>query len=213
MSSSARACSGPHAPHAVPHCAARARGCRRSVTLAGGVSPPPTVDFNYTAGVVQLCSGCRFVLADLVLANERRGSGPEIDAFAGEPSSVVETRNVLRLRQACTPSALAARAAAGMSRSGDGYGQAQQLRLANVTYAVRPRGGSRATQRARLLLCGLSHMRVVYSWRACLCVCLSVCLAARRACTTPTHSCTLTCRWWHQRRARTATASLAATRW
>lgn len=59
----------------------------RNVTLRGpaGRSPDdrPVLDMKFTRGALQLCSTCVFTLQDLVLANDRVGTGPAYDLFTG----------------------------------------------------------------------------------------------------------------------------------
>lgn len=47
------------------------------------------LDLKFVDGAVQLCASCVFTLRDLVLANDRLGTGPAYDFFTGEATLVV----------------------------------------------------------------------------------------------------------------------------
>jgi hypothetical protein len=45
------------------------------------------LDMRFAYGIIQLCSSCIFTLSDLVITNDRKGSGPQYDLFTGEMPS------------------------------------------------------------------------------------------------------------------------------
>lgn len=49
---------------------------------------------RFVYGAVELCSSCTFTLADLVITNDRKGSGPLYDLFTGEGSRACAGRHV-----------------------------------------------------------------------------------------------------------------------
>lgn len=78
-------------------------------------------------------------MANLTVANERRGSNPSMDAFVGAPGSAVVCDGVIRRHLACAPAALSAKAMQRVPRS-QVFGvdaAPQQLFIGNVTYRVR----------------------------------------------------------------------------
>lgn len=44
----------------------------------------PVLDMRFAYNIIQLCSSCTFTLSDLVITNDRKGSGPQYDLFQGE---------------------------------------------------------------------------------------------------------------------------------
>lgn len=51
-----------------------------------GVTPDerPVLDMRFAYGIIQLCSTCTFTLTNLVVKNDRKGSGPQYDLFTGD---------------------------------------------------------------------------------------------------------------------------------
>jgi hypothetical protein len=90
--------------------------------------------------VVEICATCRFsLLANLTMANARRGTSPLVDFFVGKPGSVLVLNGVYRHRIACTEAHDSAQTLRGLRRSAilPGANQPQKLRVENITYAVR----------------------------------------------------------------------------
>lgn len=98
----------------------------------------PVLDLGFAAGLVQLCSTCVLTLQNLVLEKCRRGSGPAIDLFRGQPGSVVQVVNVMLIKLACVPSSAALKTINSTQRSTHGVlASGQQLvHLVNATYQV-----------------------------------------------------------------------------
>ncbi len=44
----------------------------------------PVLDMRFRYGTIELCSGCVITLTNLVIKNDRKGSGPQYDLFTGE---------------------------------------------------------------------------------------------------------------------------------
>jgi hypothetical protein len=58
---------------------------------------------NYTPAAVQICGSCVVTLRNLVIKNERRGTGPVYDFFIGQPGSRLRSINTIRVWEMCTP--------------------------------------------------------------------------------------------------------------
>lgn len=59
----------------------------------------PVLDLQLKRGKIQLCSTCMFTVRDIVLANERQGTGSAYDIFVGQPGqkgSIVVSYNIVR---------------------------------------------------------------------------------------------------------------------
>jgi hypothetical protein len=117
-------------------------GCS-NVTVRGapGIPTAPLVDLNFANEVINVCPGCVLTLADLVIANSRRGTGEGLDAITGEGAalrSMIVLRNVVQLRPACVPARDAGLALAETPRPAAAAGsQQQQYELRDVEFRVR----------------------------------------------------------------------------
>jgi hypothetical protein len=98
------------------------------------------LDLHFANAVVQLCARCRVTLSRLVLTHERRGAGLAYDIFSGQPGSVVECRDLYRLREACTLPEMQLKALLGLKRSAHlpNSSAPQAATLRDVTYRVSP---------------------------------------------------------------------------
>jgi hypothetical protein len=112
----------------------------RNVTLTSVPGSWYTLDLNFAHAVAEICTTCRFsLLANLTLANARRGTSPYVDFFVGKPGSVLVLDGVVRHRIACTEAHDSAETLKGLKRSAilPGANQTQKLRIENVTFRVR----------------------------------------------------------------------------
>ncbi|WIA34792.1 hypothetical protein OEZ86_013095 [Tetradesmus obliquus] len=124
----------------------------RSVSISGAPGLPPAslpvLDLRWKRGKLALCSSCVFEFKDMVVANERQGVGPAFDVFVGRPGSVVATRNIYRLRLACTSAQYSSDVVSSMRRSAvlPGSSEAQQQQTVDATYQGRSYPGSLFTR-------------------------------------------------------------------
>ncbi|KAI8463568.1 MAG: kinase-like domain-containing protein [Monoraphidium minutum] len=81
----------------------------RNLTITSADPRAPRIlDFDHALNALRLCAACTLTMLDLVMANDRSGAGPAIDALFAEPWARVVQRNVSRMRPACSPTAAAA---------------------------------------------------------------------------------------------------------
>ncbi|WIA37838.1 hypothetical protein OEZ86_014694 [Tetradesmus obliquus] len=109
----------------------------RNITLTSTPGSWYTLDLNFAHSVVEICSSCRFsLLANLTMANARRGTSPLVDFFVGQPGSVLVLNGIYRHRLACTEAHDSAQTLRGLPRSAilPGAKQPQQLHIKNITY-------------------------------------------------------------------------------
>lgn len=115
----------------------------RNVTLRGPAGTQaddrPVLDFGLVDGAVELCSSCMISIQDLVLKQERRGSGPTYDFFTGQPGSRIRSIRTYRIRAGCTPAPVQIRALEALKRSSlfPNSTSSQHVELRNVSYKVR----------------------------------------------------------------------------
>jgi hypothetical protein len=74
----------------------------RNVTFTGLPGQQPLLDFDFNLSVLELCNICTFTIADMAIANERRGANAQLDFFLGRGGSVLNLTNVVRKRMSCT---------------------------------------------------------------------------------------------------------------
>ncbi|KAF6262724.1 hypothetical protein COO60DRAFT_1674556 [Scenedesmus sp. NREL 46B-D3] len=111
----------------------------RNITITSAPGSWHVLDLNFAHSVVDICATCRIdLLANLTLANARRGASPYVDFFVGTPGSVLALDGVVRHRIACTEAHDAVEALRGLRRSAilPGRDQPQQLLVEGVTYRL-----------------------------------------------------------------------------
>jgi len=122
----------------------------RNVTLRGPAGTQaddrPVLDFGFVDGAVELCSSCMISIQDLVLKQERRGSGPTYDFFTGQYGSRIRSIRTYRIRAGCTPAPVQVRALEALKRSSlfPNSTGSQHVELRDVSYKVSHHAGSTA---------------------------------------------------------------------
>jgi hypothetical protein len=89
--------------------------------------------------VAEICASCRFtLLANLTMANARRGASPLVDFFVGKPGSVLELDGIVRHRIACAEAPDSAETLKELRRSTilPGANQTQKVLIKDVSYRV-----------------------------------------------------------------------------
>ena len=84
---------------------------RRNLTISSATNDSSSysrIDFDYSQSAADICSTCTVHFDHIAVANERRGTGGQVDFFTGRPpGALLLLTDVYRLRQGCIAPATA----------------------------------------------------------------------------------------------------------